>query len=396
MKTSSERILTTHVGSLPRPEKLREMLFARYTGEDVTEAADEALTKEIADSIEQVVKDQVEAGIDVVSDGEMGKVSYAQYMKHRVTGFGEEPAGYEPPGEIRLPIDFYNYPDWIEWCDAEQMPIFAAQPFCVGDLSYTEAGKVELQKDLKTFRSAVDGAKAVDGFLNAASPGIISEFAPNAHYPSVEKYVEALGEAMAPEYEAIIEAGFNLQLDCPDLAASRMITFYDLSDAEFHKLVDHRVEVINHATRNIPPERMRMHLCWGNYSGPHDHDHPVAKLIPHIAKARPQALLFEGANPAHEHEWADWRDADIPDDKILVPGVVDSTSNFVEHPRLVAQRITRFANIVGRERVIAGSDCGFSTFSTKSQVAPSVVWAKFRAMAEGAAIASKELWGKSA
>ncbi len=393
MKTSIDHILTTHVGSLPRTPKLLEMLYARHQNEDFD---DRSFATETTQAVKEIVKGQVEAGIDVVSDGEMAKISYAQYVKHRLAGLGDQKSepgrGKGPPGDFSLPLDFADHPDWMAGTRGAS-PAMVVAPVCTSAISYED--REPLETDLDNFKAAVEDAQPLDGFMNAASPGIISQFCPDHHYGDQATYIEALGEAMQTEYEAIVDAGFNVQLDCPDLAANRHMVFTDMSDEEFLKGAEHRVEVLNHATRNIAPEKMRMHICWGNYAGPHDHDFPVAKLTGVLSRARPQALLFEGANPAHAHEWEDWAAAEIPDDKILVPGVIDSVSNFVEHPRLVEQHICRYADIVGRERVIAGTDCGFNTFASEPQVYPSVMWSKFRSLAEGAQRASDKLWGKA-
>ena len=385
MKLSSERILTTHVGSLPRPEDLLEMLGKEDRGEPVDTVALHART---AEAVKQLVKDQVEAGIDVVSDGEMSKMAYNIYAKHRLTGLGATD-GTGVPGR-KTPRDIQDFPEM------EAAPLGGGGPelmqatVCNGPVAY--ADHAPLERDIANLKSATAAAGPHDVFMNSASPGCLANYVPNAFYPSRDEYRENLIEAMRPEYNAIHECGFVLQLDCPDLAGSRHTDHQDWTEDEFLADAEKSIEALNAATADIPPEAMRMHICWLNYAGPHTHDIPVARLIGLLCKARPQALLFEGANPRHEHEWEDWKAAKIPDDKVLIPGVIDSTTNFVEHPQLVAQRICRYADIVGRERVLAGSDCGFGTYAGRRAVYPSVVMAKFRAMAEGAGIASDRLW----
>lgn len=385
MKLSSERILTTHVGSLPRPDDLLEMLGKEDRGEPVDTVALHART---AEAVKQLVKDQVEAGIDVVSDGEMSKMAYNIYAKHRLTGLGATD-GTGVPGR-KLPRDIQDFPEM------EAAPLGGGGPelmqatVCNGPVAY--ADHAPLERDIANLKSATAAAGPHDVFMNSASPGCLANYVPNTFYPSRDEYRENLIEAMRPEYNAIHECGFVLQLDCPDLAGSRHTDHQDWTEDEFLADAEKSIEALNAATADIPPEAMRMHICWLNYAGPHTHDIPVARLIGLLCKARPQALLFEGANPRHEHEWEDWKAAKIPDDKVLIPGVIDSTTNFVEHPQLVAQRICRYADIVGRERVLAGSDCGFGTYAGRRAVYPSVVMAKFRAMAEGAGIASDRLW----
>ena len=385
MKLSSERILTTHVGSLPRPDDLLEMLGKEDRGEPVDTVALHART---AEAVKQLVKDQVEAGIDVVSDGEMSKMAYNIYAKHRLNGLGATD-GTGVPGR-KLPRDIQDFPEM------EAAPLGGGGPelmqatVCNGPVAY--ADHAPLERDIANLKSATAAAGPHDVFMNSASPGCLANYVPNAFYPSRDEYRENLIEAMRPEYNAIHECGFVLQLDCPDLAGSRHTDHQDWTEDEFLADAEKSIEALNAATADIPPEAMRMHICWLNYAGPHTHDIPVARLIGLLCKARPQALLFEGANPRHEHEWEDWKAAKIPDDKVLIPGVIDSTTNFVEHPQLVAQRICRYAAIVGRERVLAGSDCGFGTYAGRRAVYPSVVMAKFRAMAEGAGIASDRLW----
>jgi 5-methyltetrahydropteroyltriglutamate--homocysteine methyltransferase len=331
----------------------------------------------------------------------MSKISYAHYVKNRLDGVSArgEAAGRAPGAAVNR--DFLDHPDFHEMqkyapsrsigAAGRQFNAGPALPACIGPVSYADRGPVE--RDIERFHAALAASKPVEAFINAASPGVLTKFVPDMHYGDEDRYVADLADAMAVEYEAIHEAGFLLQIDCPDLCSARHNQYQDLSEAAFLKIAERNVEALNHATRNIPPEDMRIHICWGNYEGPHTHDLPLSSILPLCIKARPQALLFEGANPRHEHEWADLEDANLPDDMILIPGVIDSTTNFVEHPRLIEQRILRYAGIVGRERVIAGADCGFSTFAgPKLRIAPSVTWAKFRALAHGAALASGRLW----
>ena len=390
MKMSTDRILTTHVGSLPRPGALLDLLEAQEMGRDYDPAALAALT---AQAVDDVVARQVEAGIDVVSDGEMSKIAYTFYVKHRLTGIGKAPATGEEGRTDMVGQDLLDHPDFQENVkhDSGQWTSHFSQPACIGPVEYSDRGPLE--RDLANLGAAADKTRPVEAFVNAASPGVLTKFVPNAYYKDEDAYVEALTHAMKVEYEAIHRAGFLLQIDCPDLGSARHNQYKKLSDEEFLRIAERNVSALNEATAGIPPEAMRMHICWGNYEGPHTHDFPLAKIFDVCMRARPSAFLFEGANPRHEHEWEDLKDAQIPDDKVLIPGVIDSTTNFVEHPRLIAQRICRYADIVGRERVLAGSDCGFGTFARRNlPVAPSVVWSKLGALVEGARIATERLW----
>lgn len=379
----TDRIRTTHVGSLPRSEKVSGMIFAKERDEAIDDSDYRAA---LAEAVSDIVDRQVRAGIDFVSDGEMSKISYATYIKDRVTGFdGDSPR--DPPADLE------QFPAFLErQAKGGGTPTYR-RPVCVGEITPKDSGPLEL--DLANFSAALAGRNTVRGFMNAASPGVIALFQPNEHYSSHDEYLEAIAEAMRVEYEAIADAGFLLQLDSPDLGLGRHTLFKHRSDDEYQALAERHVEVLNRATRNIAPEMMRMHICWGNYEGPHTCDAPLEQVLPIALKARPQALLFESANPRHAHEWQVVSDADIPEDKILVPGVIDSTTNYVEHPRLVAERILRFADIVGRDRVIAGTDCGFSTFAGFGAVDPDIVFEKFAALSEGAAMASDTLWGRA-
>ena len=372
------RIPTTHVGSLPRTQKVVDFIFARERGEAYDAAAFDAA---MAEAVDETVRRQVEAGIDIVSDGETSKISYATYVKDRYTGF----AGDSPRN---APADLKMFPSFLKrLADDGGTPKYA-RPMCVGEVR--SKGQGELQKDIANLKAAMAKHGVARGFMNAASPGVISLFLQNDHYPSREAYLAALADAMAEEYRTIVEAGLDLQLDCPDLALSRHMLFADLSDAEFVKIAGAHVEALNHALAGIDPARVRVHICWGNYEGPHVCDIPMERMFSTLMAARARTVLFETSNPRHAHEWQVFRDraAEIPQDKVLVPGVVDTTTNFVEHPEVVAERLGRFADIVGAERVIAGSDCGFGTFAGFGAVDPEIAWAKLAALAEGARLAS--------
>ncbi|MGH7035796.1 MAG: cobalamin-independent methionine synthase II family protein [Stellaceae bacterium] len=385
MKSSAERILTTHVGSLPRPAALLDLLLAREEGRAVDEADFEARA---AQAVDDILRQQIESGIDIVSDGEMSKPSYTMYVRHRLTGIALTPEAEKKGREIMLGLDQIEHPDFLE-----RMANFRGIPFpgCVGPVSYRD--REPLERDIAHLAAATKKRGPAEAFMTAPSPGILTRFVVDTYYGDEDTYVAALAEAMKTEYQAIIGAGFLLQIDCPDLGSARHNQYRDKTDAELIRIAERNVEALNHATEGLPADRMRLHICWGNYEGPHTHDIPLAKVIDVCFKARPQAVSFEGANPRHEHEWEDLKAARIPDDKILIPGVIDSTTNFVEHPRLVAQRLGHYAEIVGKERVIAGVDCGFATFAGRAPlVATSIVWSKFKALAEGARIASARLW----
>jgi 5-methyltetrahydropteroyltriglutamate--homocysteine methyltransferase len=378
MKRSSDHILTTHTGSLPRPVDLTTLLEALDSGNAPDAAAFEARVRR---AVADVVKTQVETGVDVVNDGEQGKVGYSTYVRHRLTGFGGQSA---VPGRA----------DWADFPEAaarSERRSTISRPACDGPIEWKD--RTAVQKDVANLRAAVDAAPPTEAFMTAASPGVIAHFLPNRHYPSREAYLARLVDVMKEEYDAIHRAGFVLQVDCPDLAMGRHLAFAELSNAEFVKIAEANVEALNHALRDIPPDRMRLHLCWGNYEGPHHRDIPLREILPVALRARPQALSFEGANPRHEHEWVVFKEVRLPDDRVIIPGVLDSTTNFIEHPELVAQRIVRYAEIVGRERVMAGTDCGFMTFARAvNQVEPEIAWAKFKSMVEGARLASRQLW----
>ena len=367
-------ILSTHVGSLPRSQSTVDFIFARENNEiyDPSE-----FQIEMTSAVDAVVLKQIQAGIDIVSDGETSKISYATYVKDRYTGFsGDSPRN--APGDLKL------FPDFLKKLVSSGGTPTYSRPFCTGEIKSKEND--DLQHDLDNLKLAVTKQKTEKAFMNAASPGVIALFLPNQYYPSREKYIEALAEVMKAEYKAIIDAGFDLQLDCPDLALSRHMLFQDLSDEAFIEIANTHVEALNYAIAGLPEDRVRIHICWGNYEGPHVCDIPMQKMFDTLMSVNAGQLLFETANPRHGHEWEvfEQRKQDIPDTKILIPGVIDSTSNFVEHPRLVAQRIQKFVDIVGRERVIAGSDCGFGTFAGFGAVAPDIAYAKLASLSEGA------------
>jgi 5-methyltetrahydropteroyltriglutamate--homocysteine methyltransferase len=381
MRLSTARILTTHVGSLPRPQAVVEMLLAKENEIGYDPAAFDEVMRAAVDA---VVARQLRAGVDIVSDGETSKISYATYIKDRLSGF----AGDHPR---QVAVDLQPYPEF-----RARMAIFAGkQTFkrqaCVGPIALKDPEA--MRHDIANLRAAVTHHGAVDAFMNAASPGVVAAFQPNAYYPTHEAYVEAIAAAMREEYEAIAAAGFVLQVDCPDLAMARHTGFQDLTEEQFLRRANFHVEALNEALRNVPADQLRMHVCWGNYEGPHDHDIDVGKVLPIILKAKPSAILFEAANPRHAHEWVSWKQARIPADKVLVPGLLTSTSNYVEHPELIAQRIGQFADIVGRERVLAGTDCGFGTFAGIGKMDAEISYAKLAALAEGARRASLRLWG---
>jgi 5-methyltetrahydropteroyltriglutamate--homocysteine methyltransferase len=379
MKRSTDRILTTHTGSLPRPPELAEMLVALDAGQ-LTDTA--ALAARTTAAVKEAVEKQRQAGLDVINDGEMGKVGYSTYVKHRLTGFGGE-SGQVIRGEAK------DFPEWNERGRGTAPAM--RRPACDGPIEWKDFAAVE--RDIADLKAALHDAGPVEeAFMTAASPGVVAHFLANSYFPSRDAYLEALANVMRAEYEAIANAGFILQLDCPELAMSRHNRYVDMSTPDFVKLVKQNVEVLNEATRNIAPEQMRLHLCWGNYEGPHHLDVELKDIIGAVLEARPAGLSFEGANPRHEHEWVVWQDVKLPDGKVIIPGVIDSTTNFIEHPELVAQRIEHYAGAAGKENVIAGTDCGFGTFATTNTVDTRVAWAKLKALAEGAGIASSRLW----
>jgi 5-methyltetrahydropteroyltriglutamate--homocysteine methyltransferase len=380
LKASSERILVTHVGSLPRSQAVTDVLFARDRGEEP-----ESGNAVITDAVREVVRRQVEAGVDVVSDGEMSKISYATYIKGRLTGFaGDTP---REPGQ-----DLVEFPRILKRLAEGGATAKYRRPRCVGDIRVSSLQPAQM--DVQNMKAATAAATPSEAFLNAASPGVIALFQPNDHYKSQDDYLEAVAEGMRAEYELITASGLLVQIDSPDLAMGRHTMYRDRSVEEFLNRAAKHIEVLNHALRNVAPDRVRMHVCWGNYEGPHHHDVPLERLLPVVARARIGGLLIEGANPRHAHEWAVFRDFRVPEDWIVIPGVISSTTNYIEHPLLVAERIGRYADLLGRERVIAGSDCGFGTFAGFGPVDPDVTYLKLRSLAEGAAIASRRLWGR--
>ncbi|MEI9885878.1 MAG: cobalamin-independent methionine synthase II family protein [Rhizomicrobium sp.] len=379
MRHSAEHILTSHVGSLPRSQTLVDALLRKDRGEPYDA---EEFDRVVFDAVRDAVMRQKSAGIDIPSDGEQSKVSYSTYMMDRLTGFGGD-------NERRVARDLKDYPEFRQ----KMARMTGAQEFrrasCIGPVAVKDLGP--LHKDIENLKAAAAENGVAEAFMNSASPGLVTAFQPNKFYPTHEAYVEAVAEAMKEEYRIIAASGLLLQLDCPDLAMAAHIAFQDLSEADFLKRAALHVEAMNYALEGIDAARVRLHVCWGNYEGPHDHDIAVEKLFGAIARAKPQAILFEAANVRHEHEWAAWQNAPIPDDKILVPGMIDTCSNYVEHPELVAQRIERWAGLVGRERVIAGTDCGFGTFAGYGKLDSAIAYKKLRALGEGAEIASKRL-----
>lgn len=380
MKRSIDRILTTHTGSLPRPSALAEILVARETGAPYDEVAfEEAVRGAVSESVAQ----QCETGLDVVNDGEMSKFFYATYIKERLTGFDGE--------NLTRPIaDAREFPEFADRSTTSARSL-RRTPACTGPIGYR--GETELRRDIANLTSALAGKALSEAFMSAASPGVVSCFIQNQYYPDTETYVFAIAEAMKTEYEAIHTAGFILQLDCPDLAMGRHFQFADDDVDTFLRNAELNVEALNHALGGIPPERLRMHLCWGNYEGPHNWDVPLIDIIDIVLRARPTALSFEGANPRHGHEWNVFEGLAMPEGKILIPGVIDSTTNYIEHPEYVAERIQRYAGLVGRENVIAGVDCGFATSAVSTKVDTRIAWAKLGSLVEGAALATRQLWG---
>ncbi|SEP65125.1 5-methyltetrahydropteroyltriglutamate--homocysteine methyltransferase [Devosia sp. YR412] len=373
----THRILTTHVGSLPRSKQVTDLVFAREAGVPIEEAG---FNQIIAAAVSDIVARQKAAGVDLPSDGEMSKISYATYIKDRLTGFDGD-SSRQPPADLEL------FPSFLKrQANTGGTPTYR-RPKCVAEI--TVKSLEPLREDVEAFQSALDANGYAKGFMNSATPGVIALFQPNEFYPTQDDYLEAVAEGMRVEYEGIVAAGFTLQLDAPDLGLGRHMMYKDLDDAGFVVAAGRHIEVMNHALRNIDGSKVRMHVCWGNYEGPHVCDIALKKILPSLLKAKPRALLFEGANPRHAHEWVDWKNVDLPDDYVLIPGVIDSTSNFVEHPELIAQRLKNFTDIVGAERVIAGTDCGFSTFAGFGAVDSEIVWAKLKALSEGAEIASK-------
>ncbi|HET9331075.1 MAG TPA: cobalamin-independent methionine synthase II family protein [Steroidobacteraceae bacterium] len=380
MSASPDRILTTHVGSLPRSQAVTDVLFAREREEAREVAADDAV---IRAAVEAVVRRQVEVGIDVVSDGEMSKISYATYIARRLSGFdGDTP---REPGQ-----DLVEFPGLLRKLAERGATAKYRRPRCVAAVAVKDLGP--LATDVGNLQAAVKAARPRAAFMNSASPGVIALFQPNDYYRTQDEYLEALAAALQAEYEGIVRAGIILQIDAPDLAMGRHTMYRDRSLDEFERLAARHIEVVNHALRNVPAERVRMHVCWGNYEGPHHHDVPLSRLLPIVLKVRAQGLLFEAANPRHAHEWAVFKDVRVPPDKVLIPGVLSTTTNYIEHPELVAERLERFADLVGRDRVMAGTDCGFGTFAGFGPVEPDIAYLKLRSLVEGARLASRRLW----
>ena len=380
MKRSVDRILTTHTGSLPRPAALLALMYAREDGRANPAEVEAA----VRDAVLDVARRQAEAGVDVLNDGELSKIGYSTYVKDRLTGFEGESA------MVNL-AELADFPEWGQrmFAEAGQGMRYVRTPACVGPIAVKDRGP--LQRDIANLTTATAELEATDVFMTAASPGVIALFFANEYYPSRDAYLAAIADAMREEYEAIAAAGFVLQLDCPDLAMGRHLQFADRSLTEFRREISRNVEALNAATAGIPAEQLRMHLCWGNYEGPHHLDVPLADIIDIVFSARPSAISLEACNPRHAHEWRLFERMPLPDDKILIPGVIDSTTNYIEHPELVAQRLVNYARLVGHERVLAGSDCGFGTFAGVSAVDPAITWAKLRSMAEGARLATAEL-----
>jgi 5-methyltetrahydropteroyltriglutamate--homocysteine methyltransferase len=370
------RIRTTHVGSLPRSEVVADLLFAREKGLPIDGPAFDRI---MAEATKVIVGKQREVGIDLPSDGETSKISYATYIKDRLTGFdGDSPR--------RPPQDLADYPKFLEkLAKAGGTPQYR-RPKCVGPIAVKDL--TPLEKDVAAMRDGMAAAGYTDGFMNSASPGVIALFQPSDYHAHLDDYLTDIAEGMRAEYEAIVAAGLILQIDAPDLGLGRHMMYRDLSEEDFVGRAARHMEVLNHALRNVPGNRVRLHICWGNYEGPHTRDIGLAKVLPAILAGKPRGLLFEAANPRHAHEWTVWREVKVPDDFMLIPGCLDSTTNFVEHPELVAQRLRNFTGIVGKERVIAGTDCGFSTFAGFGVVDPDIVWEKLRSLAEGARLAS--------
>lgn len=381
MNRSNERILTTHTGSLPRSDAIRGLLEARESGETLDAAMfDSAAAKATA----EVVDRQLATGLDVINDGEQSKPSYVTYVIDRLSGFEGERRKKFPPR-----LDALDFPEWSRAAAPRGLAKLRA-PTCTGPIGWKDFGAV--RQELALMKQAVAGKDVAEVFLSAASPGVIASMLANDYYPSDEAYLQAMAEVLRDEYEAIVEAGFLLQVDCPDLAMSRNSQFSNLSLEQFKTVSEMHVDVLNGALANIDPERMRMHVCWGNYEGPHNHDVPLREIAPIVLRARPVALCIEGANPRHAHEWKIWRDIALPRGKLIVTGCLDTTTNFIEHPELVADRIVQYAEVVGRENVIAGADCGFGTMLGTAPVETNVAWAKLRSLVEGAELASKRLW----
>lgn len=384
MMKSTDRILTSHVGSLPRPKDVTDLVFAKEAGVPIDAAGFDDV---ISAATDMILQRQRDIGIDIPSDGEMSKISYATYIKDRLTGFDGN-AARNPPADLE------QFPGFLEkLAKSGGTPSFR-RPKCVGEITVKDMEPLEA--DLRNMKSSMSKAGYKHGFMNSATPGVIALFQPNEFYKTQDDYLEAVAEGMRVEYEGIVGAGLLLQLDSPDLGLGRHVMYKDLDDDAFVKAAGRHIEVLNHALRNVPADRVRIHVCWGNYEGPHICDIALKKVLPEVLKAKPRGLLFEGSNPRHAHEWTVWTETKLPEDYVLIPGVIDTTTNFVEHPELVAERIERYANLVGRERVIAGTDCGFATFAGFGAVDGEIAWNKLQSLTEGAEIASKRLWKTAA
>jgi 5-methyltetrahydropteroyltriglutamate--homocysteine methyltransferase len=381
MRRSETRILTTHTGSLPRSPELQELLRSRL---DPEAAEAEEFRTGVEEGVADVVAKQVATGIDVINDGEQGRVQYATYVKDRLTGFdGEQVLRARPR------LDMLDFPEFAAQSGVSSSATIP-WPACTGPIAWKD--KDAVQRDIQRLQNATKDAKAEEVFMTAASPGVIANFLHNEHYATEEEYLYALADVMKDDYKAIVDSGLLLQIDCPDLAMTRITQFSHLSEDEFIKIVEMHVEVLQHALAGIAPDRMRMHLCWGNTEGPHHHDVPLSKIINIVLKAPPGAISFEGANPRHAHEWKVWQDVKLPEGKVIIPGVLDTTTNFIEHPELVAERIMRYASVVGKENMMVGSDCGFGTSAWGRRVESRIAWAKLESMVEGTRLASQELW----
>ena len=381
MRRGETRILTTHTGSLPRSPELQKLLRSRL---DPEAAEAEEFRTGVEEGVADVVAKQVATGIDVINDGEQGRVQYATYVKDRLTGFdGEQVLRARPR------LDMLDFPEFAAQSGVSSSATIP-WPACTGPIAWKD--KDAVQRDIQRLQNATKDAKAEEVFMTAASPGVIANFLHNEHYATEEEYLYALADVMKDDYKAIVDSGLLLQIDCPDLAMTRITQFSHLSEDEFIKIVEMHVEVLQHALAGIAPDRMRMHLCWGNTEGPHHHDVPLSKIINIVLKAPPGAISFEGANPRHAHEWKVWQDVKLPEGKVIIPGVLDTTTNFIEHPELVAERIMRYASVVGKENMMVGSDCGFGTSAWGRRVESRIAWAKLEAMVEGARLASQELW----
>ena len=380
MKRSADRILTTHTGSLPRPADLLPLITAADSG---ARSDLDRMQARVRSAVREVVRKQIDAGVDIVNDGEAGKPSYATYVKDRLTGFHGE-------ADVMAIADLADYPEFGERFARQGVLDTLKRPACNEAIAYKDRGAVD--RDIADLKAAVADCTPTETFLSAASPGVISIFLGNHYYKTHEAYLAALADAMKTEYDAIYQAGLILQVDCPDFAMGRHIQFADATVTEFRKQLEMHVEALNHALADIPEDRVRIHLCWGNYEGPHHRDIPIRDIIDIVFKARAIGISYEGANPRHEHEWAVFKEIKLPAGKVLIPGVIDSTNNYIEHPELIAQRLCNLAGVVGRENVIAGSDCGFATVAGYTPVDPKITWAKLTAMSEGARIASQRLW----